>query len=442
MYIWHSKKSSMKKIGVLCLFGIVSNFVFAQPNGGGTVTDKDIQLNTITTAVPFLAITPDSRAGGMGDAGTSLSPDGNSIYWNTSALVFAKSKSELSLSYTPWLRQLTNDMHLSYLSGYYRFNDRHAVAGALRFFSLGEIAFTDASGNPIRNEKPSEFELTAGYAFRLSNRLALGVNGKFAYSNLTGGLTVAGVNTKAGLVGAADISFSYINDDAKIGRVNGVYTFATTINNIGNKIAYSALSERDFIPMNLKIGNSYKFLLDKFNNITWAVDVQKLLVPTPPKYELINGEWEMVAGKNNQVGVISGLFQSFADAPGNVAKDENGDLIKEGDGYQIVKGSRLKEELAEINIATGLEYWYNNMLAIRTGFFYENKSKGNRQYINFGVGFKYKMFGIDMSYLASVSGRQSPLANTLRFTLRLNFDGKTKDEGNTESAPSPKSGVK
>ncbi|MEY4602755.1 MAG: hypothetical protein RIT43_47, partial [Bacteroidota bacterium] len=192
------------------------------------VTQNDLQLNTITTALPFMAITPDSRAGGMGDAGTALSGDANSIYWNTSLLNFAKDKSEISLSYTPWLRQLTNDMHLSYLSGFYKLDERNAIAGAVRFFSLGEITFTDAAGNVIRDDKPSEFELTAGYAFRLSERLSVGVNGKFAYSNLTGGLTVAGVNTKAGVVGATDISFSYFNDDVQLGSTDGVYTFGLT----------------------------------------------------------------------------------------------------------------------------------------------------------------------------------------------------------------------
>jgi hypothetical protein len=424
---------NMTKKGIFGFsFSFLTLVVWAQPTTGSGVSDNDLQLNTITTAVPFMAITPDSRAGGMGDAGTALSADGNSIYWNTSILSFAKQKSELSLSYTPWLRQLTNDIHLSYLSGYYKINNKHAVAGALRYFSLGEITFTDASGNVIRDDKPSEFELTAGYAFRLSERLSLGLNGKFAYSNLTGGLTVAGVNTKPGVAGAADISFSYYNDDAKIGGLRGAYTFATTINNIGNKIAYSELQSRDFLPMNLKIGNSFKADLDKYNSLVLAIDIQKLLVPTPPNYEFIGGEFVMLSGKNNDVGVISGMLQSFYDAPGVIAKDENGDYIQNSDGsYEVVKGTKLKEELAEINLATGLEYWYNNVLAVRTGFFYEHRTKGNRQYLNFGVGFKYNMFGIDISYLASVSGRQSPLANTLRFTLRLNLDG----GGSGNSAP-------
>lgn len=395
----------------------------AQPTGG-SASDNDLQLNTITTALPFMAITPDSRAGGMGDAGTALSPSSTSVYWNTSMISFAKEKSEVSLSYTPWLRQLTNDIHLSYLAFYYKINRLHSVGGALRYFSLGEITFTDASGNVIRDDKPSEFELTGAYAFRLSDKFSIGLNGKFAYSNLTGGLTVGGVNTKAGIVGGTDISFTYHNEDAPIGKTKGAYTFATTINNIGNKVAYSELSQRDFIPMNLKIGNAYKANFDKYNSVTFALDLQKLLVPTPAYYDVIDGTYTLISGRSNDVGVVSGMIQSFYDAPGAPLTDADGKYIQNSDGsYQVKKGSKLVEELTEINIAGGLEWWYNNVLAVRGGVFYENRNKGNRQFINIGASFKYNMFGIDFSYLASISGRQSPLANTLRFTLRLNLDG-------------------
>jgi hypothetical protein len=413
-----------KIIFILCL--IVSQVSFAQPTGGSGATSGDLQLNTITTALPFMAITPDSRAGGMGDAGTALSPTSTSVYWNTSMISFAKEKSELSLSYTPWLRQLTNDIHLSYLSFYYKVNRLHSIGGALRFFSLGEITFTDASGNVIRDDKPSEFEITGAYAFRLSDKFSIGLNGKFAYSNLTGGLTVGGVNTKAGIVGGTDLSFTYFNEDAKIGKTKGSYTFATTINNIGNKVAYSELSQRDFIPMNLKIGNAFKADFDKYNSVTFALDLQKLLVPTPAYYDVIDGTYTMISGRSNDVGVISGMIQSFYDAPGAPLTDADGKYIQNADGsYEVKKGSKFTEELTEINIAGGLEWWYNNVLAVRGGIFYENKNKGNRQYINVGASFKYNMFGIDFSYLASISGRQSPLANTLRFTLRLNLDGKS-----------------
>ncbi|MBT5438768.1 MAG: type IX secretion system outer membrane channel protein PorV [Flavobacteriales bacterium] len=413
----------MKKALFTFFISISSTFVFAQPTGGSGVTDDQLQLNTITTALPFMSITPDSRAGGMGDAGTALSPSSSSVYWNTSILSFSEQTSEISLSYTPWLRQLTNDIHLSYLSGFYKINETHTIGGALRYFSLGEITFTDASGNVIRDDKPSEFELTGAYAFRLSKRFSVGINGKFAYSNLTGGLTVGGVNTKAGVVGAADLSFSYYNDDAKIGSLDGIYTFATTINNVGNKVAYSELSERDFIPMNLKIGNSFLANFDAYNKVTFSLDLQRLLVPTPPLYDVIDGEYTMLAGMNPNIGVINGMIQSFYDAPGAVATDDNGDYIQDSDGnYEVVKGTRFKEELSEINIAFGMEWWYNDVFAVRTGVFYESPNKGNRQFLNIGASLKYNMFAIDFSYLASLNGRQSPLANTLRFTVRLDLD--------------------
>ena len=413
----------MKNTSLFLFFTIISFVSFAQPTGSG-VTDNDLQLNTITTALPFMSIMPDSRAGGMGDAGTALSPNSTSVYWNTSALSFSKMKSEVSLSYVPWLRQLTNDIHLSYLSGYVQLNKIHTIGGSLRYFSLGEITFTDASGNVIRDDKPSEFELTGAYAFRLADKLSIGLNGKFAYSNLTGGLTVGGVNTKPGVVGAADLSFTYYNDEAKIGKLDGVYTFAVTFNNIGNKVAYSELSKRDFIPMNMKIGNSFKAEFDRYNHVTFAVDLQKLLVPTPGITKSTVGYSSLPSdafiGRPGDVGVISGMMQSFYDAPGALAKDEDGNFIQNTDGsYEIVKGSRLKEELAEINIAAGIEWWYNDVFAVRSGVFIENKNKGNRQFLNFGASLKYNMFAFDFSYLASISGRQSPLANTLRFTIRL-----------------------
>lgn len=413
----------MKKIlySVILSMGVLP--VLAQPTGGSGATSQDLQLNTITTAVPFLAITPDSRAGGMGDAGTALSASCYSTYWNTSMLNFAEDDAQIGVSYTPWLRQLTNDIHLSYLSGYYRVNERHAIGGALRYFSLGEITFTDEQGNFIRDDKPSEFEITGSYAFKTSPRTSFGLNGKFVYSNLTGGMIVAGTQTKPGVAGAADLSFTYLNDEARIGGTKGVYTFATTINNVGNKIQYSAVGANapgDFLPMNLKIGNSFLAKFDAYNHVVFALDFQKLLVPTPPIYD---NDGNIIAGMNNHIGVISGMLQSFYDAPGTIATDDAGNQIQNADGsYEIVKGSRFKEELTEINICTGIEYWYNNLLAVRGGFFYEAYNKGNRKFLNFGVGLKYNKFGIDISYLASLT-QNSPLANTLRFSLRMTLGG-------------------
>lgn len=422
-------------LGVLTVFSGLTFGVSAQ-NG---VTQNDLEgklgLNTITTALPFMSITPDSRAGGMGEAGTALSGSSTSLYWNTSMLIFAEDKSEISISYTPWLRNLTNDMHLSYASGYYKFG-RHAVGGALRFFSLGEITYTDNNAQFIRTDKPSEFELTAGYAFKLSDKLSVGINGKFAYSNLTGGYVVEGVDTKAAIAGAADVSFTYFTQDAKIGSLDGDYTFAATINNIGNKVSYSSSQSRDFIPMNLKLANAYKMRFDKYNSLTLALEFQKLLVPTPAIYGVnSDGDRVMISGHSSDVGVIKGLVQSFYDAPGTPLVDNNGDYIQNADGsYQIKKNSKFVEELSEINIAFGMEYWYNNLLALRAGYFYEAPNKGNRQFFNFGAGLKYNRFGIDISYLAAVGGRRSPLANTLRFTLRFTL-GKVGNSKADENKP-------
>ena len=382
---------------------------------GSGVTDEQLQLNTITTSMPFLSITPESRGGAMGEAGTALSANSTSIFWNTAMLNFADDDAEISVSYTPWLRKLTNDIHLSYLSGYKRLGTKQAIAASLRYFSLGEITFTDANAQFIREDKPNEFELALGYAFRLAEKHSIGINGKFAYSNLTGGLVVAGAQTKAGIAGIADISYAYRNDDMKWFDKRGVYSLGVTLNNIGNKIAYSETQRRDFLPMNLKIGNAYTIEVDKYNTFTYSLDLQKLLVPTPGLYD--NGQ--LIAGKTSDVGVIAGLVQSFYDAPGVVSVDDNGDYIQNADGsYAVVKGTRLKEELTEINIATGFEYWYANSFAIRGGFFYENRNKGDRKYFTAGIALQYNLFGVDISYLAALK-RDNPLANTLRFTLRF-----------------------
>lgn len=420
-----------KKILVFALS--LSSFSFAQPNSGQGVTQKDIQLNTITTSLPFLGINPDSRSGAMGDAGTALSPNSSSVMWNTAMLNFSKSKSEIGVSYTPWLRQLTNDMHLSYISGYARVGERHVIGGALRYFSLGEITFTDEANNYIREFKPNEFALSLAYAFKLADKHSIGVNASFAYSNLTGGLITAGTETKAAMAGIADITYAYRDTDINWFKINGVYSLGLAITNIGNKVAYSANARRDFLPTTLKIGNAYTAEIDKYNKITVSLDISKLLVPTPAIYANVGGETKLVSGKSNDVGVIVGMVQSFYDAPGRVVKNDNGDPVQNEDGtFQVEKGSKFKEEMREIMIGTGLEYWYNDIFALRGGYFYENISKGGRQFFTVGVGFKYNIFGFDFSYLAAMK-RNNPLANTMRFTLRFTLGEKMKEkEGKPE----------
>lgn len=413
-------KKSIGIIVALCV-GATS---FGQNINNGNVTEngKHLQLNTITTAVPFIIITPDSRSGAMGDVGCALSPDANSIFWNTSKLVFSKEKAEFSASYSPWLRQLVDDIHLSYISGYGKVGDRHAVGGAIRYFSLGNITFTDNIGNVIRDFNPNEFEITGSYGFKLSDRNAIGLNGKFVYSNLTGGTNVGNVGSKAGVAGAVDLSYSWYNEDLRLGDKNGTLSFGTTISNIGNKVAYTVDSERDFLPTNWRLGSALKVEFDKYNSLTTAVDFNKLLVPTPPVYD---GDGNIMSGKSPEVGVVTGIFQSFYDAPGDVTVDENGSAL-------VRKNSRFGEEMREINFGVGMEYWYSTILAVRAGFFHEHYSKGNRRYLTFGAGIYFGVFGLDVSYLASVT-QNNPLANTVRFSLKFKFGNKNDGESSIEN---------
>jgi hypothetical protein len=408
-------KNKMIKSYIYAGLALMLPFIGAAQNQNNDASD--LQLNTITTAVPFLQITPDSRSGAMGDAGTALSPTSSSFFWNTSMLSFAEDNSEISLSYSPWLQNLATDINLSHLSGFIRLNDRNVVGGSLRYFSLGEIVFTDNNGQETMTFTPSEFEVLGGYAFKLNEKFSLGLNGKFIFSNLTGGINVAGASTRAGLAGAADVSFSYLNEDVRYFGTKGSFAFGATVNNIGNKVTYTLENDRDFLPTNLKLGTAMTFDLDTYNSITWAFDVSKLLVPTPPRYSPNTGE--IIAGLDPNIGVVPGILQSFYDAPGTLSTDENGEVIVDEFGQaQIEDGSRLGEELREIMIGTGLEYWYNDLFAARMGYFYENITKGARQHLTFGIGLKYKMFGIDFSYLTSVR-QNNPLQNTIRFTMRF-----------------------
>jgi hypothetical protein len=409
----------LKKFIFLVVFLIASiSNLFSQ------ATDEDLQLNTITTSLPFMSITPDSRSGAMGDVGAALSGTSSSVYWNSAMLNFAEKDAEISLSYTPWLRQLTNDIHLSYVSGYKKLGKRQAFGASLRYFSLGSITYTDASANYIREDKPNEFELTGVYALKLSDKISVGVNGKFAYSNLTSGLPIQGVETKAGVAGAADVTFAYYDEQFKLGSQTGIFSFGATINNIGNKVSYSDVLSQDFIPMNLKIGSAYTNKIDAYNSFTFALDLQRLLVPTPAIYQ----DGQIIGGKSDDIGVISAMIQSFYDAPGQLEQDANGDYILDENGKgTVIKNSRLKEELREIMIATGIEYWYNKTFALRSGFFYEHATKGARQYFNAGVGLKFNMIQFDMSYLLPLK-RNNPLAHTMRFTLRFDIGSKTNDE--------------
>ena len=414
----------IKKHVISGLAVLLSTAVLSQ-SGNKPKDASELQLNTITTAVPFLQITPDSRSGALGDAGTALSPSSSSLFWNTSMLAFSEDKSEVSLSYSPWLKNLADDIHLSHLAGFYKFSDRHTVGASLRYFSLGEIVFTDIQGDVIRPHTPSELEILMGYAFKLNQNFSLGLNGKFIYSNLTANVVSEGGARASGLAGAADLSFSYYNDEVSYGRTPGKLAFGLTLNNIGNKISYTIENERDFLPTNLKLGTALTFDVNRYNSVTWIADISKMLVPTSPIYNSNTGE--IMSGMDPDVGVVMGMIQSFYDAPGALEKDDSGDYIQNEDGtYRVAKGSKFREELSEFMIGTGVEYWYNDLFAARAGYFYESMNKGARQHLTFGVGLKYKMFGVDFSYLTSLK-RNNPLQNTIRFTLRFYLSDKGKN---------------
>jgi hypothetical protein len=370
---------------------------------------QQIQLNTITTAVPFLLIAPDSRSGALGDAGVALSPDANSVHWNISKLAFSDKPMEFSVSYSPWLRALVNDMSLSYISGYKKLDKNRAIGGSLRYFSLGSITFTGEDAQTIREFTPSEFAIDLGLSQKLSKHFSVGFCGRFVNSNLTGGVNVQGAESKPGRTGAVDLSAMYSKQDARLfGKKMGV-NVGMNISNIGAKMRYTNTANRDFIPTNLRLGTALTGYMDEFNKITFTLDFNKLLVPTPPIYDL---DGNIISGMDRNVGVAQGMMQSFYDAPGQL--DGNN---------QVVKGSVGREELREVNWGGGFEYSYAEQFAVRAGYFFEDLTKGNRQFITVGAGLKYQVLTIDMSYLISTT-QQNPLANTLRFSLRFTIGDK------------------
>lgn len=367
--------------------------------------------NVITTAVPFLTITPDSRAGGMGDVGAATTPDASSTHWNPAKLVFVEPKFGGGLSYVPWLRALVPDINLSYLSGYYRPDDMQAFGMELRYFSLGDIAFTNTFGHELMTFRPHEFSIAGSYARKLSDDFSVGLGIRFIHSNLAGNFDggAGGPTAKPASSVAGDIS-AYYRTDASIFGQEGVLAFGGNISNIGAKVTYTDAFNRDFIPTNLRLGTSFTTEIDDYNSIMVAIDLNKLLIPTDPIYLYDSagivigpdGEPEIEKGMDPNVPVIQGMFQSFYDAPGGFG-----------------------EELREINPSIGIEYWYDQQFALRTGYFYEHPTKGNRQYLTLGAGLKYNVFSFDFAYLISTGARtasqESPLANTMRFSLLFNF---------------------
>jgi hypothetical protein len=348
------------------------------------------------TVVPFLTIAPDSRAGAMGDAGAATSPDVYSMHWNPAKFAFIDGAGGVGISYSPWLRNLVPDINIAYLSGYKRIDRRQVLSASLLYSSLGLVQFTDDFGVPYVQFNPNEFSLDAAYSRLFTDNLSGGIAFRFIYSNLTGGQFAGGVATKPGTSFAADIS-GYYQKDISVFNKDGKIGVGLNFSNIGSKMSYSDAQTSDFIPMNLRLGTAGTIYLDSYNKLTLTIDLNKLLVPTPPRYSITNPD-SIVAGKNPNVGVPVAIFQSFYDAPGG-----------------------FKEELREITYSFGAEYWYNNQFALRGGYFHENETKGNRKYFTAGAGFRLKIFTIDFSYLMPVATNH-PLARTLRFSLAFDFN--------------------
>ena len=350
-------------------------------------------VNTVVSAVPFLRISPDARGGAMGDAGVALSPDANAMHYNASRLAFSEEDLAMSATYTPWLQALgLNDVYLAYLSGFKTFENQ-AVGASMRYFSLGDIQYTNDQGDFLRTGQPNEFELSVAYARRLTENFGLSITGKYIHSNLASGQEVQGQILEVGQSFAADIGASFRSDP--LGPNGNVLAAGLAITNIGNKIAYTLDTIRDFIPTNLALGAAYTFNIDDYNQITLTGEVGKLLVPTPcDGTDLCKRTQQEI----NDLSPISGMLTSFSDAP-------NG----------------FSEELREFTLSVGAEYWYAQQFAVRAGYFHEDGTKGGRRYLTAGLGLRYNIFGINLSYLVPTGNQRNPLDNTLRFSLLFDF---------------------
>jgi len=369
---------------------------------GNTFGQSEQQPNVITTAVPFLLIAPDARAGGMGDIGVSTTPDVYSLYWNPAKYAFIEKDFGAGIGYVPWLRGLVNDIGLASVSGFKRFGDKQAIAVSLRFFSMGAVMFTNEIGQELGEVKPNEWAVDATYARKFTRTLSGAVAARFIYSNLIP-VNYTKYDVQPGMSVAADVAL-YYHKELEIKGISAAWIdFGFNISNIGAKISYSSSSTlRDFLPTNLRIGPSFTMNIDDYNRLSFAVDLNKLLVPTPPIYypDSVGPDGKKVIekGMDPDVSVVRGMIQSFYDAPYG-----------------------FKEELEEINVVIAAEYWYNKLFAIRAGYFWESKYKGDRQFFTLGAGLRYNVFGLDFSYLIPIQNN-NPLQNTLQFTLLFTFD--------------------
>lgn len=346
------------------------------------------QQRAITTAVPFIGITPDARHAALGDGGVATSPDANAAYWNAGKLVFIEDQYGGSLSYTPWLGKIVNDMWISSLSGFYKINREQAVAVSFKYFDLGEISFRGDNNEPLGDFNPKEASFDATYSRMLTDNFSLGLSGRYIFSNLTGAFTRS--DAQAGNSVAADIGVFYTKELQ--GTRSSRLSLGAQISNIGAKISYTDNNNKDFLPTNLRLGGAFTAEFDPFNNITFILDFNKLMVPSP-------------GADRDTVSLLSGMFGSFSDAPGGA-----------------------KEEFQEFMTSVGIEYWYRDLFAGRLGYFNENVNKGNRKYLTMGVGFRKNNFGIDIAYVVPTNQREHPLAETVRFTLLMQVRNRAPQE--------------
>jgi hypothetical protein len=355
------------------------------------------ERRVITTAVPFLMISSDARASGIGEQGVATSFDNFSQHWNPSKYVFSENSSGFGFSYTPYLSKIVNDVFLGNLTYYRKNSERSAWSFSLKYFSLGDI---DVLQNPLDIpviESPNEFTIDAGYSLKLTDNFGLGVTGRFLLSDVK--LQTFDAESQASTSVAVDISGFFQSDIISFGRNNGILRAGFNISNLGPKMKYSDLGQESFIPSNLKIGSGFEFLYDNSNSLTFSFEINKLLVPTPsiPIYD--SSDTEIIAYKQDDIGFLSGIFKSFGDAP---------------DGSS--------EELKELTYSFGLEYSFNQSFFLRSGYFTEHELKGSRKFITLGTGFRTNSnLSIDLSYLISTSEIISPLENTLRFSLSYNL---------------------
>ncbi len=369
-------------------------------------TDKN-DFNPIQTGVNSLNIAPDARGASMGDLGAATDPDANSQYWNPSKYAFAWSTAGVSLSYTPWLRKLVNDIFLANLAGYWKIgsSDNQAVSASLRYFSLGEVTTSGSTGSEIQSLNPYEMSFDIGYSRKLSEKYSMGVVFRYIYSDLGFSDSYAGDQNTGASAFSADIS-GYYTTYPMVGRSECQWSWGWNISNVGTKVSYNNGENPAFLPTNLCLGTTFKFPLADYHNLALSLDLNKLLVPARPReadfdMNTTEGQQEYIDKLEDweNMSPITGIFKSFSDAPGGA-----------------------KEELREINFSLGAEYSYNDQFFLRAGYYYENEFKGNRKYFAMGAGFSLNVVRLDASYMLATA-QTSPLDQTLRFTLTFDMDG-------------------